>query len=121
MTLADDARSIFHQALAASSIPAAFDRRIRWDSMSLERYDRHYAVAVGKAALPMLEALRVAAALSPGRRHMLRAFAARGADQRRRLLYRRPSLAQPGLFRLRCCCAAAAATDGRPGLRFLSD
>jgi glycerate 2-kinase len=58
MTLANDAHNIFHHALAASSIPAAFDRRIRWDSMSLERYDRHYAVAVGKAALPMLEALR---------------------------------------------------------------
>jgi glycerate 2-kinase len=53
----DDARSIFHHALAASSIPAAFDR-LDWKSLSLGRYDRIYAVAVGKAALPMLDTLR---------------------------------------------------------------
>jgi glycerate 2-kinase len=53
----DDARSIFHQALAASSIPAAFDR-LGWKSLSLERYDHIYAVAVGKAALPMLDTLQ---------------------------------------------------------------
>jgi glycerate 2-kinase len=53
----DDARSIFHHALAASSIPAAFDR-LGWNSLSLDRYDRIYAVAIGKAALPMLDALR---------------------------------------------------------------
>ena len=60
--LHQDARSIFHHALASSSIPAAFDRRLHWDSIPLnrheDRYDRIYAVAVGKAALPMLEALR---------------------------------------------------------------
>jgi hydroxypyruvate reductase len=52
-----DARSIYHHALASSSIPAAFDR-LRWESLSLERYGRIFAVAVGKAALPMLDALR---------------------------------------------------------------
>lgn len=55
--LHDDARSIFHHALAASSIPAAFDR-LDWNSLSLEHYDRIYAVAVGKAALPMLDTLQ---------------------------------------------------------------
>jgi glycerate 2-kinase len=55
--LHDDARSIFHQALAASSIPAAFDR-LGWQSLSLDHYDRIYAVAVGKAALPMLDRLQ---------------------------------------------------------------
>ncbi len=55
--LHDNARSIFHQALAASSIPAAFDR-LAWQSLSLDRYDRIYAVAVGKAALPMLDSLQ---------------------------------------------------------------
>jgi glycerate 2-kinase len=54
----DQARSIFHHALTSSSIPAAFDRRLRSESLALERYDRIYAVAVGKAALPMLETLR---------------------------------------------------------------
>jgi glycerate 2-kinase len=53
----DDARSIYDHALASSSIPAAFDR-LRWEPFSLERYDRIFAVAVGKAALPMLDALR---------------------------------------------------------------
>jgi glycerate 2-kinase len=57
MTVADDARSIFHRALAASSIPVAFDRKIRWDSLPLDQYDRMFVVAVGKAALPMLETL----------------------------------------------------------------
>ncbi len=54
----DEARSIFHHALVSSSISAAFDRRIHWDSIPLNRYDRIYVVAVGKAALPMLEGLR---------------------------------------------------------------
>jgi glycerate 2-kinase len=53
----DDARSIYHHALASSSIPAAFDR-LGWESLSLQRYHRIFAVAVGKAALPMLDALR---------------------------------------------------------------
>jgi glycerate 2-kinase len=53
----DDARSIFHYALAASSIPAAFDR-LEWKSLSLEHYDHIYVIAVGKAALPMLDTLR---------------------------------------------------------------
>ncbi|MEA2542111.1 MAG: glycerate 2-kinase, partial [Acidobacteriaceae bacterium] len=55
--LHDDARSIFHHALAASSIPAAFDR-LDWKSLSLDHYDRIYAVALGKAALPMLDTLQ---------------------------------------------------------------
>ena len=58
MTPAEAARSIFHHALSSSSIPAAFDRRIRLDSIPLDQYDRIYAVAVGKAALPMLDTLR---------------------------------------------------------------
>ena len=56
--LHDDARSIFHHALAASSIPAAFER-LDWQSMKLDAFDRIYAVAVGKAALPMLDTLQV--------------------------------------------------------------
>jgi hydroxypyruvate reductase len=53
----DDARQIFHQALAAASIPAAFARRF---PQTLPPHDRVYAIAVGKAALPMLDALPVA-------------------------------------------------------------
>jgi glycerate 2-kinase len=58
MTPHDAARSIFHGALTASSIPAAFDKKIHWDSLGLDQYDRIYAIAVGKAALPMLETLQ---------------------------------------------------------------
>jgi glycerate 2-kinase len=54
-TLHDDARSIFHQAILSSSIPAAFDRR---PLDAVAQYENIYAVAVGKAALPMLDALR---------------------------------------------------------------
>ena len=57
MTPAETARSIFHHALRSSSIPAAFDRRLRLDSIPLDRYDRIHAIAVGKAALPMLDIL----------------------------------------------------------------
>ena len=56
--LHDEARAIFHHALRASSIPAAFDRRLGTRSIPLQQYDRIYAVALGKAALPMLETLR---------------------------------------------------------------
>jgi glycerate 2-kinase len=56
--LHDQARAIFHHALRSSSIPAAFDRRLGAISIPLEKYDRIYAVALGKAALPMLETLR---------------------------------------------------------------
>ncbi len=71
--LHDEARRIFHHALRASSIPAAFDRRLRFEGQSLfhaslaggdevciplAHYDRIHAVALGKAALPMLETLR---------------------------------------------------------------
>ncbi len=56
--LHDEARAIFHHALRASSIPAAFDRRLGARSIPLQQYDRIYAVALGKAALPMLETLR---------------------------------------------------------------
>jgi glycerate 2-kinase len=58
MTPAETARSIFHHALRSSSIPAAFDKRLRLDSIPLDRYDRIHAIAVGKAALPMLDTLR---------------------------------------------------------------
>lgn len=68
--LHDEARRIFHHALQSSSIPAAFDRRLRCEgnslhsgadaavSIPLDQYDSTHAVALGKAALPMLEALR---------------------------------------------------------------
>jgi glycerate 2-kinase len=55
MTSHEAALSIFHGALAASSIPAAFDRKIHWGDLHLDQYDRIHAIAVGKAALPMLE------------------------------------------------------------------
>jgi glycerate 2-kinase len=57
MTAAEIARDIFHHAVNSCSIPAAFDRRVRFEEMSLDRYPRIYAVAVGKAALPMLDTL----------------------------------------------------------------
>jgi glycerate 2-kinase len=53
----DAARSIFNGALTASSIPAAFDRKIHWGGLQLDQYGRIHAIAVGKAALPMLETL----------------------------------------------------------------
>jgi hydroxypyruvate reductase len=53
----DLARSIFHQALDSSSIAAAFDRRFP-TAFPFAQYQQIYAVALGKAALPMLEALR---------------------------------------------------------------
>jgi glycerate 2-kinase len=52
-----DARAIFHHALHSSSIPVAFDRRFGTNSVPSQEYDRIYAIALGKAALPMLEAL----------------------------------------------------------------
>jgi glycerate 2-kinase len=58
MTPAETARSIFHHALRSSSISAAFDKRLHLDSIPLDRYDRIHAIAVGKAALPMLDTLR---------------------------------------------------------------
>ena len=58
MTPFDAARSIFHRALAASSIAAAFDKKIHWDSLALDQYDSIYAIALGKAALPMLDTLQ---------------------------------------------------------------
>jgi glycerate 2-kinase len=57
MTAAETARDIFHHAVTSCSIPAAFDRRVRFAEMSLDRYQRIYAVAFGKAALPMLDTL----------------------------------------------------------------
>jgi hydroxypyruvate reductase len=53
----EEARSIFHHALRSSSIAAAFDRRFP-SAFPFAEYERIYAVALGKAALPMLEALR---------------------------------------------------------------
>jgi hydroxypyruvate reductase len=52
----DEARTIFHRALQTSSIAAAFERRFP-SSFPFAAYEQIYAVAVGKAALPMLEAL----------------------------------------------------------------
>ena len=57
MTPHEAARRIFHGALTASSIPAAFDSKIHWGGLQLDQYERIYAIAVGKAALPMLETL----------------------------------------------------------------
>ncbi len=56
-TMHEEARHIFHHALRSSSIAAAFERRFP-ASFPFAEYDRIYALAVGKAALPMLEALR---------------------------------------------------------------
>jgi glycerate 2-kinase len=56
--LRDEARAIFDHALRSSSISAAFDRRLGAQSIPLQQYDRIYVVALGKAALPMLETLR---------------------------------------------------------------
>ena len=58
MNPVETARSIFHHALTSSSIPAAFDRKVHLPAMELEQYEHIYAVAIGKAALPMLETLR---------------------------------------------------------------
>jgi glycerate 2-kinase len=52
-TMHADARTIFQQALAAASIPAAFARKLK----SLPQADEACVIAVGKAALPMLDAL----------------------------------------------------------------
>ena len=54
MTMHEDALQIFHHALRASSIPAALARHF---PAELPEHDRTYAIAVGKAALPMLQAL----------------------------------------------------------------
>jgi glycerate 2-kinase len=66
------ATEIFTGALAACNIPSAFDRRIRFDGNTLRRllpdgsgpaeidltaYKRVFAIAMGKAAAPMLETL----------------------------------------------------------------
>jgi glycerate 2-kinase len=58
----DDARTIFHQALAAASIPAAFERKLE----SLPQAEDTIAIAVGKAALPMLDALSARVPLRAG-------------------------------------------------------
>lgn len=67
-----EARQIFDHALQASSIPAAFDRHFRFEgkmlmrrsdnggisgSVSLDDYRKIYVVALGKAALAMLDTL----------------------------------------------------------------
>ena len=55
-TMHEEARSIFHHALRLASIAAAFARRFP-APFPFAEYDRIYAVALGKAALPMLQAL----------------------------------------------------------------
>jgi glycerate 2-kinase len=57
-----DARTIFHQALAAASIPAAFRNKLK----SLPHADDACVIAVGKAALPMLDALHAQARFTTG-------------------------------------------------------
>jgi glycerate 2-kinase len=66
----EQAQSIFHHALRSSSIAAAFDRKLGAGlaSFPLGGYQRIYAVALGKAALPMLQVLcaRLPRALTGG-------------------------------------------------------
>jgi glycerate 2-kinase len=62
MSAYHDARTIFHQALAAASIPAAFARKLK----TLPHAERIYVIAVGKAALPMLDALHARVPLAGG-------------------------------------------------------
>ena len=52
-----EAREIFAHALQASSIPAAWESHCHFDLERLPGYKEIYVVAVGKAALPMLETL----------------------------------------------------------------
>ncbi len=74
-------------------------------------------MAVGKAALPMLDTLRVALALPAWPAgYAARPCCPRSAMRWHRLLYRRPSFAQPGFLRLRLllrcsCCASTGARD----------
>jgi glycerate 2-kinase len=58
----EDARTIFHQALASCSIPAAFARKLE----SLPHADDACVIAVGKAALPMLDALSARVSIKAG-------------------------------------------------------
>jgi glycerate 2-kinase len=58
----EHARTIFHQALAAASIPAAFERKLK----SLPQADDACVIALGKAALPMLDALYARASIKTG-------------------------------------------------------
>jgi glycerate 2-kinase len=58
VTAADAARDIFQSALRATSVAAAFDRKFHRDLMPWTQYQGVYCVAVGKAALPMLDTLR---------------------------------------------------------------
>jgi glycerate 2-kinase len=57
MTSREAARSIFDYALRSSSITAAFDRKLPLSSMPWNQYRGVYAIALGKAALPMLDTL----------------------------------------------------------------
>jgi glycerate 2-kinase len=58
VTAAEAARDIFAYALRSSSVAAAFDHKFHHDSMPWSQYRAVYAIAVGKAALPMLDTLR---------------------------------------------------------------
>ena len=62
----DQARQIFHNALAEANIARAFDRyvelnrgvlRVGEDLFDLDSYTRHFVVSIGKAANTMVEAL----------------------------------------------------------------
>ena len=62
----DQARQIFHKALAEANIARAFDRyvelnrgvlRVGEDLFDLDSYTRHFVVSIGKAANTMVEAL----------------------------------------------------------------
>jgi glycerate 2-kinase len=62
MSAHHDAHTIFHQALAEANIPAAFARKLK----SLPQADNIYVIAVGKAALPMLDALHARVRFTAG-------------------------------------------------------
>jgi glycerate 2-kinase len=58
MTAAEAARSIFEHAVRSSSIAHAFAQRFSPTHRPWKKYKHIYAIAVGKAALPMLDTLR---------------------------------------------------------------
>ena len=115
----EEARSIFHHALRSSSIAAAFDRRFP-SAFPFAEYDRIYAVALGKAALPMLEALRARLPRALAGGVCCGPVLPSGPEAWSGVLHRRPSFAQSGLLRLRPCCAAAVARRWASGISSFS-
>jgi len=71
-SLHETATTLFKEALAGCNIDTAFDRRIRFDgdtlvrllpegsgpaTVDLKQYSRIFVIAMGKAAIPMMDAL----------------------------------------------------------------